>query len=174
MSRIENFTLPNFNMDDVIIFCQRIGFCLMQLQSFERSLAYYIVPIQKIDTGLEREAIDNLYHEHSKLTLGVLFQKVQKCDKLPEDLRLKIENFIKERNWLVHRVFNENHSDVYDPMKFEKLMARIDNLAEEAITLRKIYLEKADEYLIKNKIVTREKLNTLTQQILDSWRPREE
>ena len=163
------FRLPKFDPERLSVFWQEIGFCIMQIQTFELTLSYYLTQVHKIDFEMNSNKISSLYNKYGKFTIGQLFKEVKECEKLPNDLEKRIDFFIKERNWLVHNSRKENEGDLFDQSKYNALIQRIINLADEALFLAKLFQEKSEEYILKNKIMSEEQLDHYTQIVLNSY-----
>lgn len=161
------FRIPQFDPENLAVYWQKIGFCVMQIQTFELTLGYYLTQVHKIDLDMSVNKITNLYNKYGKFTIGQLFKEVKECEKLPDELEQRINNFIKERNWLVHNIRKENESDLFFESKFNLLLQRINILADEALFLAKLFQEKSEEYILRNKIMSEEQLDHYTQILLN-------
>lgn len=164
------FKLPNYDPNNLSQLCLSVGFCLMQIQTFELTIENYLAQVHKLDTEMAREEAEKIFEQCGKMTLGQLFKEIEKNEKIPEKLHKRIKKFISERNWLVHKCRKENEAYLYNPNKFPITLSRIDSIAEESSELTKYFDTKSEEYMLRNNIITKEGLDKDTQRILDFWK----
>ena len=169
MANKEDFVMPKYNPNDLVELCHSVGFSLLQIQSFEYNIEIYLALVHKLEPKMAREEAENIFDKCGKMTLGQLFREIESEEELPEELHNRIHNFIKERNWLVHKCRKENQANLYNSEKFPFTLKRIEKVAEESLLLSKYFDKKAEEYLLNNGIMTKEELDHNTQVILDSW-----
>ena len=171
MSETDKFNFPDYNKENVIFLWEQVGFCLLQIQIFELTIEKYLTIVHKLNVDMSHEKIEKIekiYNKFSKHTLGQLFKEVKDCEILPKDLDDRINGFIDERNWLVHRSRRENEKDVFNQEKFEKLVNRLTYLSDEALSLAKMFQEKSESYIISKGLLTKEQFDLYTQNYLDN------
>lgn len=162
-----NFRFPSYNPEHLFLFWERVGFCLLQIQSFEMTIEHYLAQTHKLEKNMSFEEVESIYDKLGKLTIGNLFKEILKCEVLPKDLEDRVNAFIKERNWLVHRCRKENEGDIYNESKFRLLYQRVADLSEESLALGKLFLEKSEKYILENGIMTQVQWDIETQKVLD-------
>jgi hypothetical protein len=69
-----------------------------------------------------------LFQRLRKLTAGNLLLELGSKLKEPSKLFSDLEDLCAERNWLAHRLLEENGRDFYDQQKFEGLLKRLEKL----------------------------------------------
>lgn len=163
------FRMPKTNPEDLFLFCKEVGYCLMQIQSFELTVEIYLAQVHNLDVDMDRVEAEKIFDQCGKMTLGQLFNEIEQKEKLPIELSNRISNFIKERNWLVHKCRKENEGYLYNSEKFPKTLDRIRNLYEESDSLNKYFSTKSTEYILTKGILSKEQLYAYTQNIIDSF-----
>src|SRR3954470_20832166 len=94
-----------------------VGYAVWQIQVLEQVLASYLIMVHRITTATPRTEVETMFLKTAKHTLGQLFSAIRKTGGWSESLLPRLERFIVERNWLVHRSRHENRSDLYSPVK---------------------------------------------------------
>src|SRR5436190_12837654 len=94
-----------------------VGYAVWQIQVLEQVLASYLIMVHQITTATARTEVETMFLKTAKHTLGQLFSAIRKTGGGSESLLPRLERFIVERNWLVHRSRHENRSDLYSPVK---------------------------------------------------------
>jgi hypothetical protein len=89
-----------------------VGYAIWQIQVLEQVLGSYLVMVHQITTDKARTEIETMFVKAAKHTLGQLFIAIRKTGGGPESLLPRLERFIVERNWLVHRSRQENRTDL--------------------------------------------------------------
>ena len=80
-----------------------------------------------------------------------------------------MEDILINRNWLVHKVYAVNQSDMFSEIKSGQLISKIIQIGDDAIELSKSISKITDEVTTKKGFYTLEELDKRTQQILNSW-----
>lgn len=163
------FKFPNYDPNNVTQLCLSVGFCLMQIQSFELNIENYLAIVHKLEVNMAREEAEKIFEKCGKMTLGQLFKEIDKNEEIPQKLHDRLTNFINERNWLVHKCRKENEASLYNPEKFPLILLRIERISEESLKLSKYFSSQSEEYMLRNNIISKEELDNYTQRILDSW-----
>jgi len=124
-----------------------IGSALWQVQLFEHVLIHYLSLIFKLELDVAEVEAHAVLEETGKKTLGNLLKELRKYKHLEPDLDARLNSFLQERNWLVHRSRGEHHADVYSPEKLQKLYKRLDTLANEALALSKSFTYILEQHI---------------------------
>jgi hypothetical protein len=146
---------------------QMMGRGLWGVQNFERSLAIYIV-LLLCPTGTPAQKAYDLLENHNKKTMGQLLKKLKEHCELSDGFEERLDNFLNERNWLTHRLNRENHTDIYNADKFNRLIARLDFIYEESKALRDIMVDLSHQSCIAEG-VSEEWLEQKSKRIYEEW-----
>lgn len=121
--------------EEVALFTM-MGQAMLNIQVLEECLGVSIT--MKVDVGYPRkiskaEADEKLKHRLKKYTLGGAIKEAIKNDLYSEDINSALEVFVKERNWLMHRIVD----DFDTPAKWDELFMRITSIANEAYRIQR-------------------------------------
>jgi len=141
-----------------------VGYAVWQIQVLEQVLASYLVMVHQIIPDTARTEIETMFVETAKHTLGQLFTAIRKTGGAPELLLPRLEGFIIERNWLVHRSRHENRSDLYSSAKRTALRQRLSAIADEALSLMKAFQQATEDHLI-GQGMTKDDIDARAKQI---------
>ena len=144
-----------------------MGRGLWGVQNFESSMVTYIV-LLLCPKGTPAQKAYDLLEKHNKKTMGQLLNKLKEHRKLPEDFEERLNNFLNERNWLVHRLNRENHTDLYNPNKFNSLIARLDFINNESKALTEMMVNLCHQSCIAEG-VSKELLKEEEKRIWEEW-----
>jgi hypothetical protein len=145
----------------------QIGVALWHSQVFEDALCYYITLVLKMPPSrAEAEAREVLEKLQSK-TLGALIAELRKAKPsiMVSEFEQRLEQFLKERNWLVHDSWRQHHGDLFDSSRVGPILARLDAMANEALALQLIFQQIGREWTLQQG-VTPETLERHTRRIL--------
>jgi len=145
-----------------------VGHAVWQIQVLERVLASYLVMVHQIKTHTARTEIETMFVKTAKHTLGQLFSVIRQTGEGPESLLPRLERFIVERNWLVHRSRHENRSDLYSPAKRTALRQGLCSIADEALLVMKAFQQATDDHLI-GQGMTKAEIDARAKQIRKEW-----
>lgn len=149
-------------------FYRVLGRALWAIGAFENDLVYYIVVVLK--SSLDTVELAELELERSfGLTLGNLIREFRKHRELASDLDQRLDTFKSERDWLCHRIFRQNQSDLLNRYRFEALLHRLHHFKSEATALSDILHHGFDEWCIANGI-TQEELSEAISETLQKWK----
>ena len=93
-------------------FVRLVGHAVLQIQELEEILAMHLVIVHKTDARVALRDVETMFANASKQTLGQLFRAIQGKGKSPSDLLSRLEHFVGERNWLIHRSRRENRRNL--------------------------------------------------------------
>ena len=162
--------LPPYDQNKVLELYESMGYALWMIQSLELSLNHYLVFALKISVSSAGEQIREIFEQTSKKTLGSLISDLKKNDEIIDKTIVeKLEDIVIRRNWLVHKVYAINQSDMFSEVKSAELIDKIRNIGFDAIKLSTVLSNKADYFAIQKRFFTKEELDKRTQEILDSW-----
>ncbi len=145
-----------------------VGYAVWQIQVLEQVLASYLIMVHQITTATARTEVETMFLKTAKHTLGQLFSAIRKTGGGSESLLPRLERFIVERNWLVHRSRHENRSDLYSPAKRTALRQRLCSVADEALLLMKAFQQTTEDHLI-GQGMTKAEIDARAKQIRKEW-----
>jgi hypothetical protein len=112
----------------------KIGYALWQTQSFERTLIYYITLVLKMPPSRAEQDANAIMEKLASKTLGGLIAELRKgnTSNAVSEFERRVNKFLDERNWLVHKSWEQHKHDLFHPEKLPALHGRLDALAAEA------------------------------------------
>ena len=125
-----------------------VGHAVWQIQVLEETAAVHLVIVHKADAKTARRDVETMFAKASKQTLGQLFGTIRDTGKGSSDLMSRLEHFVDERNWLIHRSRHENRKDLYSDVRRPQLIARINAVADEALALLTAFQEQTEGHLM--------------------------
>jgi uncharacterized protein YutE (UPF0331/DUF86 family) len=128
---------------------QRIGFALWQIQELERVAAQLFVLVAKAEIGMSQEIADALVEEAQSKTFGATVNKLKTGKHLKADLQERFSALLSERNWLVHNSRSSSRSAIHHQADYKTLITRVDNIADESLSLLKALSNNSEEFLLK-------------------------
>ena len=154
--------------DEASEFYRVLGRALWALGAFESYLVYYIVVVLKSSFDTMEAAEKELDRGFSS-TLGNLLREFRKYRELSPDLDRRFDAFKIERDWLCHRIYRQNHTDLLNRPRFESLIRRLHAFKAEATALSDILDRSFDQWRAAQGI-TQEELDAEIKRTLDSWK----
>jgi hypothetical protein len=145
-----------------------VGYAVLQIQVLEETLQVHLVLVHKADAKAARRDVETMFAKTSKHNLGWLFRDIQDTGKSPSDLLSRLEHFVDERNWLIHRSRRENPRNIRSDAKRSQLIARITAVVNEALSLMTTFQELTEAHLIARG-VDRAKMQARTAEIYREW-----
>lgn len=145
------------NEDELQFFFMMIGSGIWYLQHVENALNTCITikgEIKEIG-GVDAEAGEAILAKHRRNTLGTSIRIAAELKVLSAELMLVLEEFKKERDWLVHRSMNQNADDLYLDSDRDALMNRLLKFSEDAKQLQKLIGKELEDFVV-GKGVSRE------------------
>lgn len=125
-----------------------IGQAIWQIQGFEQMLAKYYATAFQLPAGAALEDINQEFERNFVHTAGRLLGKFKKAAMLDPALDQRLEVFVEERHWLVHRLRRLNWDDLVQARKFPALLQRVAGLRDEADQLIMLFHELMIEYFV--------------------------
>ena len=147
---------------------RRVGFAVWQLQALEQVAACHLVLAHRVTISTAREEVHRMFQKSEKNTLGQLFGQIRDASNGAASFLPRFEALVQERNWLVHHSRNKNRSDLFDAHSRQRLIDRIEAMAEEAHQLAKALQATTEDHMVSQDI-TREEIDRRTSQIFREW-----
>lgn len=147
---------------------QQVGFSLWQLQELEGVCATYYVLVEEAEFGMEEEAGNKLEQNAKKKTLGTTIHKIVKAGLLTEEVEIRFEKLLSERNWLVHSSRASSRNAIHSDSHMFTLLEKLRHISDEARSLLK-HVGALTETYVKNHGVSEEFIEKKSKEILKQW-----
>ncbi len=147
---------------------QRVGYALWQLQELEGVTAQYFVLSAKAKKGMGLDAGNTLLDKAMKNTFGVTIKQMSKAGLLSAELQDRFDNLLNERNWLVHKSRADSRSAIHKREVMERVVKRIDAIADEGLFLLKKIGGLSDAHVKKHGL-SEEYIAKTAKKILERW-----
>jgi hypothetical protein len=154
--------------DRLAVITQRVGFALWQIQELEGVSAQYFVLVAQAKKGMGLAAGSALDERARKKTFGTTLHKIAKAGLLSAALEVRFGNILSERNWLVHQSRADSRSAIHSDLAMQRLVARLDAIADESLLLLKEIRALSETY-VKKHGVTEEYINEKAMELLKQW-----
>ena len=131
---------------------QHLGFALWQLQLLEDSLATYVV-IRVLDSrgvGAEQGAL--LSKDVQNKTMGALITSLRKAGVLSPAVSSRLEELLKDRNWLIHHARRENHGILASESRLATLIGKLEGIANSALATSKALAAEIEDYVTRSGV----------------------
>jgi hypothetical protein len=112
-----------------------LGESLCNLQFLEDALSHSIALKKdiKVPYSIPREQGDKLVREYRKLTLGQAIKLAKQEGLYSDSLLAELQNFLLERNWLIHRSVYENIDQENVILGKDKFFTRISAVGKRTV-----------------------------------------
>ncbi len=147
---------------------QAIGYAVWLLQALDETLLTYHVLVHELDPGCGRDALVAAIEIRRRQTLGKLLDLPGMAAGLSRDLQQRLDSFLHERNWLVHRSWRESHIKLNTLDGPALMLSRIGAVAEEAKALA-AEIQRVIEPALAQKGISAETIDQLSGAVLGSW-----
>ncbi len=108
-----------------------LGRALWITQAFENTLAYYLTMTLKLAPDVAEEEARAILERTQKKTLGQLLRLCENTE-MSTKVEDRLEHFLQERNWLIHRSWRECSTDILNETRRSALLERIDGISDQA------------------------------------------
>ncbi|MBU4263921.1 MAG: hypothetical protein KKC76_18855 [Proteobacteria bacterium] len=152
---------------------QRIGFAIWQIQELEGVSAQYFVLLGQAKKGMGEAAGNDLVKKAKKNTFGRTIKDIRKKGLLNKDLGGRFLRLLSERNWLVHQSRTESRDAVHSDIAMQRLISRIDAMADESLALLKEIGSLSIAHMNKHG-VNEESIYKRAEALLNQWHSSEE
>jgi hypothetical protein len=130
----ENIHRIPANNDELNLYCQ-LGEALLKTQMVEQALSYSIT--LKMNPAETKEEADEFLKQHQTYTLGRAIKVAVDENLYNLSLQSKLNNFLAQRNWLIHKVIVGNEPDFNAGKIKEELLDKIKSVSDEAESIQK-------------------------------------
>ena len=130
--------IPPNGMTDLFT---RMGRALFYCQTFEETLAYSLCILLDITRFQAEDLAYDYLNKQLKKTLGQLLNEFpsKSCKYLNKDTETRLKEFKDERNWLAHRIAQENPGLIFHSSQLKDIFLKLENLKIEAQSLVKLF-----------------------------------
>ncbi len=88
-------------------------------------------------TKITKSVSERVLEKQRSLTLGPLIGSAKREATIPRKLLKRFEDFLEERNWLIHKCVINEFLSLCNESKKQALFERISSFVDEAIALKK-------------------------------------
>jgi hypothetical protein len=124
-----------------------VGHVVWQIQVLEGVLGSYLVLVHKASAASARADVEAMFVKTGKQTLGTLLKAIRDTGGIAP-LVPRLEKFVDERNWLVHRSRHEDRRALYSEAARVALIERITTLGNEALSLMTLFQQAIEDHLV--------------------------
>ena len=130
---VKKFQLEEASEKDKFLY-SCIGESLFAIQLLEDALSHSIV-LKKTEPNQKKEA-DILLKKQQSYTFGIGLGVAKKESLLPKVIENELSEFLKERNWFIHRSITENKKEYRTDSFYNKLFERTKAITSKAHEIR--------------------------------------
>lgn len=140
------------NNNEINLYCF-LGEALLKTQMAEQALSYSITI--KMNPAETKEGADKFLKQNQSYTLGHAIKIAIKEGLYNSSLQDKLNAFLEQRNWLVHKVICGNEEDFNARKIREELLDKIKAISDKALIIqREIEYDMIDFCSSKGKDMT--------------------
>jgi hypothetical protein len=121
------------SQNEVELYCY-MGEAMCSIQHVEAALSCAITI--KLNSEETREAANEFLSKHREYTLGMAIKKSAGEKIFVESLQHELNDFLQERNWLIHNSIFENKEDLHVESVIIKMFQRIKSISNKAQVLQ--------------------------------------
>jgi hypothetical protein len=154
---------PDMKPIDIGLFIElhkRIGVALWAGQSVEFVLVHFIAVALKLPPSRAESEMMEILEKLQKQTLGTLIKELSKANSSTAitNFDRRMEAYLEDRNWLVHRSWREHNTDLFTPEKLPPLFERLERIASESESLRDYFADLVHRWTLQQPGITEEAL----------------
>jgi hypothetical protein len=144
-----------------------VGHVVWQIQVLEGVLGSYLVLVHKATAASARAGVETMFVKTHKQTLGTLLKAIRDTGAVAQ-LVPRLEKFVDERNWLVHRSRHEDRKALYSEAARAALIDRISNLGDEALSLMTLFQQATEDHLVARGM-SKTEIERRAEQLRREW-----
>lgn len=130
---VKKLKLEEASEKDRFLYCC-LGESLFAVQLLEDALSHSIV-IKKTEPNQKKEA-NILLEEQRSYTFGKALNIAKRESLLPKQLEKDLSEFLRERNWLIHKSISDNKKDYRTEYFYSRIFEKTKAITSKAIELR--------------------------------------
>jgi len=139
----------------------KVGEALWHVQHFEYSMAYYLATVLDLSKADAAQRTWELVDSTRKKTSGELLKRLRVKGVLSPEGDAALTELIRERNWLVHRLQEEDGDAVFGDETLSGLLLRIERLRKTALGAQKEFARLVLEWT-KRQGVSQEQIDEVS------------
>lgn len=116
------------------VLCALLGRAVWAIQHLEDALSHSMA--LKNPKAVSKKLGNALLEENRALTLGKAVKQAQEDNIYEESLQKRLQAFLAERNWLIHKCMRESCDEGGLLLDYEGLFKKIKNVELSAISLK--------------------------------------
>lgn len=137
------------NKNELNLYCQ-LGEALLKTQMAEQALSYSIT--LKMNPDVTKERADEFLKQHQTYTLGKAIKIAIDKELYSSLLQDELNNFLEQRNWLIHKVVIGNEPDFNAGVLKKELLDKIKSVSNKAESIQnKIQYDIIDFCTLRGK-----------------------
>lgn len=121
------------NQDEINLYII-VGEALCMTQHLEDCLSHSII-IKKEPRNISRMQADGILEKYRTYTLGKAINFSTKNSLFSEEIQQELQDFLTERNWLVHKSIAHNRDDLAVLSKRNNLIQRVKQITNRATAI---------------------------------------
>lgn len=122
------------NQDEITLYCF-VGEALWKIQIVEQALSHSIT--LKVNPAATKERADEFLKRHQSYTLGKAIKVAIKEKLYDSSLQDKLNAFLDQRNWLVHKAMPESQHGLNWEDKKKELFQKIKSISDTAESIQR-------------------------------------
>jgi len=130
--------------------CHDIGLALLLGQKVQFAIAYYFGVHMIVRAGWDKAKADDKIRFFLSRPMGVVVSEIKAQTPLPDELEKRVDQFKKDRNWLVHDFDEEATPQISRGQGIDRYISRMKQIASDAQRIM-LDLDKIGDDLMKEK-----------------------
>lgn len=142
------FSINSASQNEVMLYCL-VGEALTMVQHLEDCLSHSII-IKTNPRNTPKMRADKILEGYRAYTLGKAISVAKDKALFSASIQQELKDFLKQRNWLVHRSIAHHRNDLLSEIAGKNLVQRIRSITRSAKTLLHILEEDLFDYCTGN------------------------
>lgn len=122
-----------------------VGEALCMTQHLEDCLSHSII-IKSKPRNISRMQADGILEKYRTYTLGKAINLATKNSLFSDSIQQELQDFLSDRNWLVHKSIAHNRDDLAMSSKRNELIQRVKHITNRAMTIIHLLEEDLMDY----------------------------
>jgi len=122
------------SQDEITLYCF-IGEALWKIQIVEQALSHSIT--LKMNPAETKERADEFLKQHQSYTLGKAIKIAIKENLYISSLQDELNDFLAQRNWLVHKAMFESRNHLNTNNRKEEILKKIKSISVKAESIQR-------------------------------------
>jgi hypothetical protein len=115
--------------------CREIGLAVLMSQKVQFALSYYYGLAIARTKDWKRADVKKSIASHLSKPMGSVVKSIREEAPLPPPLATKVREFLKSRNWLVHKFDEEATPELSRNLKFDDYTKRMQAISAAALDI---------------------------------------